>query len=68
LEPDTIISYRVTSYYSGEHDKGVAWDDPLIAVAWPEVANADTLSPKDRSQPCLNDLPRYFSMEDTQCA
>ena len=68
MEPDTIISYRVTSYYSGEHDKGVAWDDPLIAVAWPEVANADTLSAKDRSQPGLNDLPRYFSMEDTQCA
>ena len=68
LEPDTIISYRVTSYYSGEHDKGVAWDDPLIAVAWPEVANADTLSAKDRSQPGINDLPRYFSMEDSQCA
>ena len=68
LEPDTIISYRVTSYYSGEHDKGVAWDDPVIAVEWPEVANADTLSAKDRSQPGLNNLPRYFLMEDTQCA
>ena len=68
LEPDTIISYRVTSYYSGEHDKGVAWDDPVIAVEWPEVANADTLSAKDRSQPGLKNLPRYFLMEDTQCA
>ena len=68
LEPETIISYRVTSYYSGEHDKGVAWDDPKIAVAWPEVANADTLSAKDRNQPRLSDLPRHFSMEDSQCA
>ena len=27
LEPNSIISYRVTQYYSPEHDKGVAWDD-----------------------------------------
>lgn len=60
LEPDTIISYRVTSYYSPEHDKGVAWDDPDIAVEWPDVADAQTLSVKDRQQPRLADLPAYF--------
>jgi dTDP-4-dehydrorhamnose 3,5-epimerase len=68
LEPDTIIGYRVTSYYSRDHDKGVAWDDPDIAVAWPGVADAETLSGKDRSQPPLRDLPRYFSVKDSQCA
>ena len=60
LEPNTIISYRVTSYYSPENDKGVAWDDPDIGIAWPEVAVASTLSPKDRKQPSLADLPDYF--------
>ena len=68
LEPNTIISYRVTSYYSPEHDKGLAWDDPQIAVEWPDVADPDTLSAKDRKQPGLADLPAYFSMEDSQCA
>jgi dTDP-4-dehydrorhamnose 3,5-epimerase len=68
LEPDTIIAYRVTSYYSAEHDKGVAWDDPDIAVDWPEIADPDTLSAKDRAQPRLADLPAYFSMKDSQCA
>ncbi len=68
LEPDTIIAYRVTSYYSAEHDKGVAWDDPDIAVDWPEIADADTLSAKDRAQPRLADLPAYFSVKDSQCA
>jgi dTDP-4-dehydrorhamnose 3,5-epimerase len=64
LEPDTIISYRVTSYYSPEHDKGVAWDDPDIAVDWPSIADPETLSAKDRKQPSLAELPAYFSMED----
>lgn len=64
LEPNTIINYRVSSYYSQEHDKGVAWDDPEIGVDWPEIADTETLSPKDRRQPRLADLPAYFSMED----
>ena len=68
LEPNTIISYRVTNYYSLEHDKGVAWDDPDIAIGWPDVADAETLSAKDQAQPSLRELPRYFSMKDSQCA
>jgi dTDP-4-dehydrorhamnose 3,5-epimerase len=64
LEPSSIISYRVTTYYSPENDKGLAWDDPEIAVDWPPVADPDTLSVKDRQQPRLADLPAYFSMED----
>jgi dTDP-4-dehydrorhamnose 3,5-epimerase len=64
LEPNSIISYRVTQYYSPEHDKGVAWDDPEIGVDWPSIADPETLSGKDREQPRLADLPAYFSMED----
>jgi dTDP-4-dehydrorhamnose 3,5-epimerase len=68
LEANSILSYRVTDYYSPEHDAGVAWDDPDIAIDWPSVADADTLSDKDRTQPRLTDLPRHFSMEDHSCA
>lgn len=64
LEPNSVISYRVTSYYSPENDKGVAWDDPDIGVDWPSLADPDTLSAKDRRQPRLAELPTYFSMED----
>ena len=64
LEANTVISYRVTNYYSPEHDKGVAWDDPDIAVRWPSVADPETLSVKDRQQPSLSELPAYFSMEN----
>lgn len=64
LEPNSVISYRVTDYYSKEDDKGVAWDDPDIGIEWPEVADAHTLSAKDRQQPSLRDLPAYFSVNN----
>jgi dTDP-4-dehydrorhamnose 3,5-epimerase len=62
LEPNAVISYRVTSYYSAENDRGVAWDDPEIGIEWPHVADAQTLSPKDRNQPLLTELPHYFGL------
>lgn len=67
FEPRTIVCYRVTDYYSPDHDKGLAWDDPDIAIDWPDIADAGTLSPKDRVQPKLIELPAYFSVEDTRC-
>jgi dTDP-4-dehydrorhamnose 3,5-epimerase len=63
LEPNSVIAYRVTNYYSAEHDKGVAWDDNQMGIAWPDAADAETLSAKDRSQPKLGELPAYFSYE-----
>jgi len=63
LSPDTVIAYKVTDYYSAECDKGLAWDDPEIAIEWPDVADIGTLSPKDLKQPALSQLPDYFSME-----
>lgn len=67
LEPNTIISYRVTDYYSPEHDKGLAWDDPDVGIAWPDVADPDTLSKKDRHQPALANLPVYFPEMSASC-
>lgn len=63
LEPDSVVAYKMTAYYSPEHDFGVAWDDPDIAVDWPSIANRDTLSAKDRVQPRLDQLPSMFGVE-----
>jgi dTDP-4-dehydrorhamnose 3,5-epimerase len=68
LEPSSVIGYSVTNYYSAENDLGVAWNDPDIAIEWPDVADPETLSPKDRIQPALADLLAYFSMEEASCA
>lgn len=64
LEPNSIITYRVTSYYSRDHDKGVCWDDPDIGIDWPAIVDPDTLSLKDRQQSALRHLPDYFSIAD----
>jgi dTDP-4-dehydrorhamnose 3,5-epimerase len=63
LEPNSIVTYRVTEYYSPEHDMGVVWDDPDIGVGWPKMADPGTLSGKDRKLPSLADLPHYFSLK-----
>jgi dTDP-4-dehydrorhamnose 3,5-epimerase len=63
LMPDTVVCYKVTAYYSREADKGVAWNDREIGIRWPELANEELLSAKDRNQPRLADLPTYFQFE-----
>lgn len=60
LEPSTVISYKVTAYYSAPDDRGVAWDDPQLGIEWPKIAKLATLSGKDRVQPALAALSSYF--------
>jgi dTDP-4-dehydrorhamnose 3,5-epimerase len=59
LEPDTEVQYKVTAPYSGNHDKGLKWDDPALAIDWPLSGEAQ-LSAKDQHQPLLSKLPAYF--------
>ncbi|KQV36323.1 MULTISPECIES: dTDP-4-dehydrorhamnose 3,5-epimerase [unclassified Rhizobium] len=61
LEPDTLIHYKVTAPYSATHDRGLHWNDPSIAVAWPDVSAGFTLSAKDEVQPFLTDLEPAFT-------
>lgn len=67
LEPNCVVSYAVTDYYSPDNDMGVAWDDPDLAIDWPDSADPQTLSEKDRLQPRLAELPNYFRAKDRKC-
>ena len=60
LQPDTEVIYKVTAPYAPECDKGLAWDDPDLRIAWPVAPGAAILSDKDRCQPRLSDLPAWF--------
>jgi dTDP-4-dehydrorhamnose 3,5-epimerase len=60
LTDDVEFLYKVTAYYSPEHDGAVAWNDPDIGIRWPFAETGMTLSPKDRAAPRLRDLPPIF--------
>ena len=63
VEPDSMIAYKVTDFYSAADDGGIAWDDPALAIPWPVAPGAALLSDKDRRQPKLADLPPVFTQE-----
>ncbi len=65
LEPDTEVIYKVDSYYSAEHDRGLLWSDPALGITWPLAAGEALLSDKDRHHPVLADLPRYFRYDNS---
>jgi dTDP-4-dehydrorhamnose 3,5-epimerase len=60
LEANTEVLYKVSNYYSPEHDKGVLWSDPALECDWPVDEAEALLSDKDKRQPRLADLPSNF--------
>ena len=63
LRPDTLFAYKVTGHYAPDHDKGVLWNDPALAIDWPVTAAAAVVSERDAAQPTLAELPAYFTYE-----
>lgn len=53
LTGNAEVLYKVTDYYSAEHDRSIRWDDPQIAIDWPVPSNELILSEKDRKAPYL---------------
>ena len=47
------LVYKTTAYYAPESDRGLLWNDPDIAIAWPQLDTAFSLSEKDRNQPAF---------------
>lgn len=60
LEPNTMVAYKVSAYYSREHDRNLLWNDPDLAIVWPVDAGQAVLSDKDRVAPRLSDLGTVF--------
>ena len=57
---NTEVIYKVTNYYSPEHDRGLLWNDPGLGIAWPITEEEAILSEKDRALPRFSELPVYF--------
>lgn len=61
LVENTEVIYKVTDFYSGEHDAGVRWNDPALGIAWPVSEAEAHLSDKDRRAPMLSEIGTQFS-------
>lgn len=51
LEDATEVIYKVSDLYSPEHERGLLWNDPALAIPWP--AFNFTISEKDKKFPPL---------------
>jgi dTDP-4-dehydrorhamnose 3,5-epimerase len=41
--------YKTTDYYAPQHERCIAWNDPDIGIAWPDIGMAPVLSAKDQA-------------------
>ncbi|GLU26081.1 dTDP-4-dehydrorhamnose 3,5-epimerase [Brucella sp. NBRC 12950] len=55
LVENTEVIYKVTDYYSPEHDRSIRFDDPAIGIEWPLPTSGVQLSDKDQKAPLLAD-------------
>ena len=60
LEPDTMLSYKVSNYYSPEHDFGIRFDDPRLGIDWGLDPTSIVTSDKDQRLPPFDPLADYF--------
>ncbi len=55
LSESADFLYKTTDYYAPQAEGAVRWDDPDLAIAWPDVGMAPLLSGKDAAAPLLRD-------------
>jgi dTDP-4-dehydrorhamnose 3,5-epimerase len=54
LTDDVHLTYKCSDEYSPEHDSGIRWDDPDLAIPWP--VDRPLVSEKDAELPYLKDV------------
>jgi dTDP-4-dehydrorhamnose 3,5-epimerase len=50
------VTYKISSYYDPGTEGGFAFDDPDVAIEWPELDGGLTVSERDRTAPRLAEL------------
>ncbi len=65
LEADTLVAYKASAYYAPDHEHGLLWSDPALAIDWPVESESATLSVKDHELPLLDGLADHFLYRDS---
>ncbi|MCX7655714.1 MAG: dTDP-4-dehydrorhamnose 3,5-epimerase [Treponemataceae bacterium] len=60
LEDNTELQYKCTAEYHAPSDGGVRWDDPDLAIPWPDLGIPYIISEKDSKLPNLAAIAKDF--------
>ena len=52
------VIYKVTDYYSPEHEASIRWNDPEVGISW--SPHTPVLAPKDANAPLLGEAKNNF--------
>ncbi|MBN2161994.1 MAG: dTDP-4-dehydrorhamnose 3,5-epimerase [Pontiellaceae bacterium] len=56
LSETVDLTYKCGDYYTPGDEYGIRWNDPDIAIEWPDSIISPNISDKDNAAPLLNDL------------
>jgi len=56
LSDVALVHYKCSEFYAPEGEGGILWCDASVGINWP--ISDPLLSDKDRTYPCLNDVPQ----------
>ena len=65
LSDEADVAYKLCDYYDAESERGIAWDDPELAIEWP--VKDPILSDRDRSD-SADPLCEGAVLEQADCA
>jgi dTDP-4-dehydrorhamnose 3,5-epimerase len=63
LEVKTEVAYKVDDYYAPQHEDGIVWNDPQLAIAWPSEGSEPLVSHKDATLGLFASLISPFRFE-----
>ena len=64
LSDEAIFQYKCDNFYSPEHEKAIAWNDPDLGIDWKLPSDVLVLSAKDRCNPLFRDLESFFEYNE----
>ena len=50
------VLYKLTDFWSREHERSIRWDDPTLLISWPSLDSTPELSEKDLCGSFISEL------------
>ncbi len=60
LEKNTIVTYKISNFYSPKHEITLNFDDSKVNVKWPNVLNSNHISIKDKKGLDLSSIEKIL--------